>query len=507
MELPRLIYTESPAKKEVVRFLGINFGDDAQEGELSACRNLSDRRYPYLSTRLTRQAVGDYTAPTAVTSWDKLVVVDGTSLIYDGTTVGTVTAGEKQFAVVNTKLVIWPDKKYLDMADSTLHNLGAVGEQTGATFTAGKITMNNVTLWNLFSVGDGVMISGCTVQTGNNKSAVVKAVGEHDITFADNTFTAATETAKITIERKIPDLSFICESENRLWGVSNTDKTIYASALGDPKNFFVYEGISTDSYALAVGSAGKFTGCCKLSSSVLFWKENCLHKILGSYPAEYALYTSNIAGVQDGSHKSMQVINDTLFYKAPDGVYAYSGGTPTMISGNFGAKHFTDAVAGTDGIRYYISMKLGGVWHLLVYNTQKSYWIEEDDTEAIDFCRYNSFLYMLSADGSLWSIDAATGTEKIAWNATFAPFYESADGKKYYSSLFLRLELGEGAYAKAEIRCDGEGWIDAGIVRKHATEVLRILPRRCDKFEVRLSGVGSCTILSMVRQFTAGTEV
>lgn len=506
MILPSLKCAESRTKKQMVQFLGINYGDNTQEGQLSQSRNLSCRRFPYLSTRLRREPVGDYVSPTAVTAWDKLVVVDGTSLIFDGKAVGSVEAGAKQFAVVNTKLVIWPDRKYLDMADSSLHDLGAQAAQAGAVFTANTITMSSVDLASLFAAGDGVSISGCTVNASNNKTAVIKAVSNHVLTFADNSLTAGTETGAVKVERKIPYMDYICESENRLWGVSNVDKTIYASALGDPKNFFCYQGVSTDSYALAVGSAGKFTGCCKLSSSVLFWKENCLHKILGSYPAEYALCTSDISGVQDGSYKSMVVINDTLYYKAPDGVYAYSGGTPVLLSECFGQKRFYNAVAGTDGVKYYISMLSGTEWKLLVYDVPKEIWMEEDDTQAVEFCRYQSCLYLLSADGSLWSVDADAGAEEIAWSATFTPFYESADGKKYYSTLFLRMELGEGAWMKAEIRCDDGRWETAGAVHGRKTAFLPLRLRRCDKFQLRLSGSGAFTLLTMVRQYCVSTE-
>jgi hypothetical protein len=507
MNLPRMLYSEGKTKKEIVQFAGLNFSDAAQEGQARECRNLSSRRFPYLTTRLRREPVGDYTAPTAVTAWDKLVVVDGTSLIYDGAVVGTVLAGEKQFATVNTKLVIWPDKVYLDLLTRKIVPMGAMAQQSGAAFSTDTITMSGVTLSSLFSKGDGVTISGCTVNPANNKDAVVASVGEHTVTFSANAFTAGTETAAVTIQRRIPDLDYICESENRLWGCSNADKTIYASALGDPCNFFVYSGISTDSYALAVGGGDKFTGCCKLASSVLFWKESSLQKILGSFPAEYALYPSNIAGVQDGSYKSMQVINDVLFYKAPDGVYAYSGGTPEKISAAFGERRYYDAVAGTDGKRYYISMRYGDSFHLLVYDTVTRLWVEEDETEAVDFCRYRTYLYLLSSDGSLWSVDADAGAEMIPWSVTFAPFYETADGKKYYSTMFLRLELAEGAHAEVETRCDGGAWESAGKLRKVGTSFLPVRLRRCDKFEIRLSGTGECTVLSLVRQFHVGSEV
>ena len=140
MYLPSLKYAEQKTKQQIVEFLGINFSDNFTDGNFSACRNLSTRRYPYLSTRLRRLPVGAYVSPTAVTAWNKLVVVDGTSLIYDGNVVGTVTAGEKQFAVVNTKLVIWPDKKYLDLNTSTLHELGASAEKANAVVTTDSIT-------------------------------------------------------------------------------------------------------------------------------------------------------------------------------------------------------------------------------------------------------------------------------------------------------------------------------------------------------------------------------
>lgn len=507
MYLPNLKYSEQKSKQQIVEFLGLNFSDNYSDGNFAACRNLSTRRYPYLCTRLRRLAVGNYTAPTAVTAWNKLVVVDGTSLIYDGKTVGTVQSGEKQFAVVNTKLVIWPDKKYLDLNTSTLHDLGANFSKAGMTVDTNSISVSGANFLSKFSVGDGVTISGCTTQPGNNKDLVVKAVTSTKLTFSDNSLTACTEAGTLKVERKIPDLDFICESENRLWGVSNGNQTIYASALGDPKNFFVYQGISTDSYALAVGSAGNFTGCCKLSSSVLFWKENLLHKVLGSYPAEYALYTSDITGVQEGSFKSMQIINDVLFYKGTDGVYAYSGGTPTMVSQNFGAKRFSDAVCGTDGRNYYMSAKSAGVWHLLVYDTQQGVWLEEDDTQALDFCRYNGFLYMLTAGKKLWALDADTGDEKLDWSATFTPFYEVLGGKKVYSSLYVRVELDAGAWMQAEVRCDKGKWEKVGSVHGKGTQLLPVRPRRCDRYEIRLSGHGACAVLGMIRRLRVGSEV
>ena len=449
-----------------------------------------------------------YEGVTALTAWGKLVAVRGTELLFDGEPVGTVTEGEKQFAVVNTKMVIWPDKVYLDMGTKEIKPLAQKVTSTGATFTASTIKPNGIDLTTKFAVGDAITISGCTAQASNNKDAIIRALSADTITVADNSLTAATETAEITIERKIPDLDFICESENRLWGCSSKDQTLHASALGDPTNFYVYQGLSTDSYALAVGTEGDFTGCVKLASSVLFWKETKLHKLLGGYPAEYSLYTYDIEGLQSGSHKSMQVINETLYYMGIHGVYAYSGGTPALISANFGDKEFNSGVAGNDGDSYYLSMMEGEKPHLMIYEIPSGIWVREDGTKATDFTRIGKDLYFL-ADGFVWLADSRENDPNMEWLAQFAPFYETMEGRKSYSRIMLRVELAKGAWLKAETRTDGGIWKECGTLvgNENDTFAMRIAVNRCDKFEIRLRGKGACTVLSVLREFGVGSDV
>ena len=490
-------YTERAAQREVVALRGINYSDDVQDGDLTACENLSARRWPYLSARRARakQAAQSGTGTTALTAWGKLVAVQGTDLTYDGTTVGQVTVGEKQFAVVNTKLVIWPDKVYLDLTSQTVAPLGATATGTGGSFTANALTVTWETdLTTLFRVGDCVTISGCTEEKGNDLDVVLTGVEQKKLTVASNTFKAAEETGTLTIERRIPDLDYICESENRLWGCSSDKQTIYASAMGDPTNFFTYEGLSTDAYALAVGSEGAFTGCCKLSSSVLFWKESCLHKILGGYPAEYSLYSYNIEGLQKGCHKSLQVINEVLFYMGLHGVYAYSGGTPTLVSAAFGAREFSVAAAGNDGDSYYLSVLEDGTKPVLfVYETRQAMWLREDSTRARDF-----------------ALESGETDADLGWYAQFAPLYETIEGRKRWSKLLLRVELPKGSYLKALVRWDGGGtWQTVGDLRgkEEGTALLRIPPRRCDKLELRLEGRGPFALLSWLREFRVGSDV
>lgn len=511
MRLPQIPYDVGKAQSEIVAMRGINYSDQTQDGDLRDSLNLSARRYPYITARRARVQQEGYADATALTAWGKLVAVVGTDLLYDGEIVGQVTEGEKQFAVVNTKMVIWPDKVYLDMTSREVKPLGATLTGSGAAFT--NSTMK-VTGWDdltlHFNTGDAITISGCTTQEANNKDIVIKNLTADTITVAENTFTEANEASEeITLERKIPDMDFICESENRLWGCSNEEQTIYASSLGDPTNFYVYEGLSTDSYALAVGTEGEFTGCCKLTSSVLFWKETKLHKILGSYPAEYSLYTYDIEGLQKGSHKSLQVINEVLFYMGLHGVFAYSGGTPSLISANFGDHEFGDAVAGNDGDSYYISLTEGEQHHLFVYETRAGIWVREDGTRAVDFARVGKDLYFLDDEGAVWLADSRTDDPDVEWLAQFTPFYETIQGRKTYSRLLLRVELPKGSYMIAETRINGGIWKECGKIvgREYDTMTMRIAMNRCDKFEIRLHGKGPFTILSQAREFSVGSDV
>ena len=512
--LPGLPYLPQKNQVQTVAMRGINYSDRIKDGDIADSLNISARRYPYIATRRGREKLAGYSGATALSGWGKLVVIQNGNLFYDGERVGSVEDGEKQFAVVNTKLVIFPDKKYLDLTHKTLNNLGAVlTNEKGATFTTDSVTLKEYDgdLTKLFKAGDGVTLIVSNGGENQNVDFIIKGVTEDTITVTSNTFVAEECAGVVTITRKIPDLDYICESENRLWGCNSKEQTIYCSALGDPTNFNVFQGLSTDSYALAVGTEGDFTGCCKLSSSVLFWKENGLHKILGSFPAEYAMNHYTIEGLRKGCHKSMQVINEVLFYVGAHGVFAFSGSTPTLISDNFGEKEFASAVAGNDGDSYFLSCcDNEGKWHLLVYETSVGIWVHEDNIQCIDFARVGKELYFLEAScGEIYRTSNGKDEENIPWYIQFVPFYETIEGKKSYSKLLLRLELPVKSYLTVSVRQDEGAWREIGQVVGNTTGVARVrIPiSRCDKFQLRLDGKGPCTILSMLREFSVGGEV
>ena len=100
------------------------------------------------------------------------------------------------------------------------------------------------------------------------------------------------------VERRVPDLDFLTECDNRVWGCSSRDNVIYGCKLGDPTNWFSYRGTAADSYAVTVGSDGEFTGAATCMGYALFFKENTLHKLYGSRPADFRLVSVQCRGTQ-----------------------------------------------------------------------------------------------------------------------------------------------------------------------------------------------------------------
>lgn len=90
--------------------------------------------------------------------------------------------------------------------DSKL-NLYPVPDEDDSTYTSGASELtfatNTITTtgddYSGFTIGDTVVITGCTDQTANNKTAVITGVSETVLTFAAGTFTAQTESGTVTI--------------------------------------------------------------------------------------------------------------------------------------------------------------------------------------------------------------------------------------------------------------------------------------------------------------------
>ena len=508
--LPFLSTTTKNSKKYIVTFRGINYGEAHEDGDFSESKNVSTAKYPCVSPRFGRELIGTYAAPTSLHTKDGLMIIDGTSAIYNGTVVGNVSEGRKQMATVGNYVIIFPDKVYYNVETKEFGSMEASVTVTGATFTDTTITIKDGSF--PFRVGDAITISGCTVHPENNrtleKAIIIRGVDDKVLTFYENSFTAGTETATLTFKRDVPDLDFLCESNYRLWGTKGN--TIYSSKFMDPLNFNSFDASVADSYAISVGSDGEFTGCVPYSSHICFFKENTLHKLYGSKPSNFQIVTSQVYGVQEGSERSICTINETLFYKGVGGVYAYTGGVPELVSSKFGVRKFSDACAATDGTRYYISMREGNVWHVFAYDVQRNMWVHEDNAHCVDMSFHEGYVYFLTAEGELLRVDTDGSQSDVEWSVTFTPFNETVNERKGYSKFHMRLELAAGSSLTVELKRNvDDDWkqIYHTENEKARTISIPVIPARCDSVEIRLSGKGECLLRTFIREFFMGSDV
>ena len=243
----------------------------------------------------------------------------------------------------------------------------------------------------------------------------------------------AQQSVTVTLERRLPEMDYICEHENRIYGCrfGSNDRgefvnEIYASAPGDPLNWFVFEGTAADSYMASVGAPGTWTGCCEVGEYVMFFKADKVYVLSGGTPASYRLTPLDDFGVQPGSSGSLCVIDNYAYYKSEHGVmrigpYSY----PVCISRALGYDRWADAVAGTDGRKYYIAMTGDDGRSLYVYDTETGIWTRENDTAAGIrlLTRYKNNLLAISAERN----DVPAGVS-IKYDEAYAESRRATDG-------------------------------------------------------------------------------
>ena len=374
-----------------------------------------------------------------------------------------------------------------------------------------------------FNQHDGVKISGITEPAVKelNGAAVVWAKGDDYIVVTGILNAVATQSGGVTIERKMRAMDFVIESGNRLWGCRYGENNageivneLYASKLGDFKNWNCFMGVSTDSYAASVGSDGEFTGAITFLGYPMFFKESCVHKVFGRYPANFQIQDTACRGVQRGCHGSLAIVNETLFYKARSGICAFDGSLPVEASYALGSDIYFDAVGGAINNKYYVSMRdVMETWHLFVYDTAKRMWHKEDNLHASAFCACKGELYCVDDDAKNIITMMGRGTKDTApvqWMAETGNLGIATPDMKYLSRLTLRLMLAKNAKLEIYAQYDmSDEWLH--ICTMFGTDLrsftVPIRPRRTDHFKLRFVGEGEAKLYSMTKTIEQGSDI
>ena len=375
----------------------------------------------------------------------------------------------------------------------------------------------------LFRALDGVTISGAAVEDVNGEQilrSVGGGAGESDYLVVTGLLEeAVTQTEGfVRVQRRVPEMDFIIECRNRLWGCrygmedGKSLNEIYCCALGDFKNWRQYLGVSADSWTASVGSDGPWTGAVNYLGCPMFFKENRIHRVSISAAGAHQIVETVCRGVQPGCAESLQVVNETLFYKSRADICAYQGSFPRSISQKLGEESYGEAAAGSVGDRYYISMRdSAGEWALFVYDIRRDLWMKEDALHAESFARLADELYCV-ADGALLCLTGGEGEKEpfVAWEAETGILTYQYPERKYVSRYNLRLGMEAGAEVKVYLMYDSSGeWVYQGRIRMKGTRTvtLPIRPRRCDHLRVRLEGRGEVRLYSAARILSVGSDV
>lgn len=561
-------------------FRGLNLSQGIGDGEWAWMQNMDTREYPAVARRQKRVHVATLNKPNGLCATDRLCFVDGVKFYYNGFYYGDVEDSEKTLVPMGAKIAIFPDKKLFDtttlsftdmeqknVSSGTVRVTLAKGDGTPyGEYTEGGTAPENpengqlwldtsgdapvmktwseaqglwvaeATTYVLVSATglgqglkalDGVTVSGLE-EGGLNGDWTLTDAGPDYILFTGILQKALTQTGEVRVERTCPEMDFVVEKDNRLWGCSSADHEIYCCKLGDPTNWRAYQGVATDSYAVTVGTPGPFTGAAVSGSAVIFFKENCLHRVYGTQPSNFTVYVDNLRGVQQGCHKSAVRVNEYLYYKSVFDVCVYADSEVAGISAALGTESYKNAVAGVCGNRLYLSMEdQEGAWQLLVYDTAAGVWTREDGTHALGFASCLTETFMLRADGELYAllpgeynkdffmvgsdytVYAQEETdEEVSWELRTGEILRELPDHKYIGKIQLYLELDPGARAEVALRRDGGAWetvqeLSGGDQRRCT---LPIYPRRCDRMEIRLTGVGHVRLVNWSKYVGYGSE-
>ena len=398
----------------------------------------------------------------------------------------------------------------------TVHLSGCAAKEMGQwdNLEGDLILYDTGTNWlRVKAVSGGEYFFGSLTQTGN------KAVW----TSGDGTVTREVDlSAPAVLERKIPDLDFVTECDNRVWGCNSKQNVIYACKLGDPTNWFSYRGIAADSYAVTVGSDGAFTGAATCMGYALFFKENTLHKVYGSKPSDFQLTSLRCRGVANNAGRSLCVLNETLYYLSPDGVMEWDGSIPAKVSAVLESSRLANvqcAVGGALDGRYYLYIRRRAQstsrqeQRLLVYDTERRLWHEEDVTSC-DMTSTGGQLYLWDGQ-ALWAADPSRepdwqntkGVEKdIPFELVTGDMGMEAAEQRYLSRLTLRMDAESPTTVEVAVSYDGNGWeklADLAVQERCRCYDLPFVPRRYGTLRLRLRGTGQLTLRSVAKTLAA----
>lgn len=494
-------------------FAGLDRRPAAAPGAITQMENCSCAAYPALTTRPPRTVLRAlHGTPHGLCAVGRgLLSAEGTQLYFNDAPVpGALTDTDKRFAVLGRRVLIFPDKLLFDADGAALSPLEssvtlictvADGSYAGAPAEGNTLRAADAAFdWaQHFAVGDAVTVSGASAPE-NNKTAVVREVSGRELRFSEHCFTPGAQSETLTVSRTMPDLAHLCVCDNRVWGCRGD--SIFCSKLGDPFNWNVFDGLSTDAWSVESGTAGDFTGCAAFLGSPVFFKEARVFKVYGSRPGNYELTAGASQGLLQGAHGTLCAAGEALYYLSPAGFVRFGGGFPAPVDAPLHERYTGGAAAG-DGRRYFVfAERAGGARENLVYDPQRDAW-QRADALPVRFACCVGGTVTVQTDDALLALGA--GEEDFTASVTVGGLGAEGLRSGYPARLWLALE--NAAPVTVSVAYDGGTFTSVGTLSPlpaAAPRALALPTRRHHRMAVRLSGPAPWTLHALGFETRAG---
>ncbi len=295
----------------------------------------------------------------------------------------------------------------------------------------------------------------------------------------------------ISVEKGIPNFVDICSLDNRMWGV--TADTIHASKLA---NAAQWQDFTADSYGVlpsssfetGVESDGNFTAICAYNGAIIAFKEDCIHKVYGSEPREFTVSRKDFPGVCEGGRDTLANVAGVLYYKGKNGIYAYTGSIPKLISSDVLPEDAICTHAAGDERFYYVDCVLGETNSIYVYDTLYGIWhVRQGISDIKKLLSTPDGVKMITTDEVL-NINSDSFGE---WSFTLG-FGEKEFASKHICSVYFRYCLGKDSNFDVYLENRHNTYKLTSVFEETENNVIRLrLPVSCDRnHKLRFTGKG-----------------
>ncbi len=513
--------------------------------------NMSPRRAPALAVRRPRELLAESASPATPHG---LAVMNGWLYFWRGgelcriaggigsaqdtdmvEVVGTLSDSDKRMAVFGEKLIILPDKQYVDAADGLLRPIELdSGEIDAVEFEGNTITLPWGMTWKELG-----FLAGDTVTVLNADDVTPAPEGAYCIKYAYGRVAtlwqgfSSSYTSCARFKRVMPDMDGLCVSGNRLYGYKG--KNLYVSAEGSA---FCWSGTRTDGggpAAFRTDTEGDITACASWQGYMVFFKADRLCKLLGSRTESFVLNDLSAPGIPAALSETLCEVGGDLYYHTDVGVYrlGYGRTYPERV----GIPTVETPVAGcggTDGVGYYISLMTKDsngerATRNYLYMPESDIWYAEDGRTICGMAYREGFLCMQDADGRLWLCrsdgrrcgEGRTETDVLGEyraSVTFVPDHRYEPDGYRPIKLYVRASAEPGAEMRVVASyADGHFGRDADLTATDPdrtvelvhfeggmTDRLLCIPlfaSHCDGMVLRLEMTGEWEIFTVIREY------